>query len=306
MQIGENIARLRRETGLTQEQLGNLVSVSAQAVSKWEKGGLPDAELLPAIADALHVTVDTLFGRENAKGADMKDAFFHWYMRIPMEKRQYELFKLLLLVQNSPVKTNRNAATDETDEMDVRKSLPIQNSSGFYFENGEKIPVWLRSQFVDDYGMRMSVPAEDCPLFLVLSEPEGGYRQNLLDPETYKKLFTALSHEGSMELLYFLYSRPIQCYSAGALAKACGIAESRLMPGLEAMSEIKLLTRRSVVEVDGEHSVYTLNENPGFVPFLLFARWMLEGPGYIWSWTTRSKPILSKEGSINGESEKHR
>ena len=60
MQIGANIARIRRELGLTQEQLGNLVSVSAQAVSKWEKGGMPDAELLPAIADALHVTRDPM------------------------------------------------------------------------------------------------------------------------------------------------------------------------------------------------------------------------------------------------------
>ena len=211
MQIGEIIASLRREAGLTQEQLGNLVSVSAQAVSKWEKGGMPDADLLPAIADALHVTIDTLFGRENVKNADMEEAFFHWYMRIPAEKRQYALFKLLLLVQNSPVKTDRKDALGETDEMDLRKSLPIKNSNGFYFENGEKIPVWLRSQFTDDYGMRLSIPAEDCPLFLLLSEPEGGYRQNLLAPETYKRLFAALSQEGSMELLYFLYSRPVQC-----------------------------------------------------------------------------------------------
>ena len=75
MNIGSNIARLRREMGLTQEQLGNLVSVSAQAVSKWENGGMPDTELIPAIADALHVTIDTLFGREDVKSADMQELF---------------------------------------------------------------------------------------------------------------------------------------------------------------------------------------------------------------------------------------
>ena len=46
--LSERIAELRRERGLTQEQLGQPLGVSAQAVSKWEKGGAPDVELLPA------------------------------------------------------------------------------------------------------------------------------------------------------------------------------------------------------------------------------------------------------------------
>lgn len=64
--LSERIAELRRERGLTQEQLGQPLGVSAQAVSKWEKGGAPDVELLPALADQLGVTVDALFGREGA------------------------------------------------------------------------------------------------------------------------------------------------------------------------------------------------------------------------------------------------
>ncbi len=48
--IGGRIAALRKERGLTQEQLGRQVGVSAQAVSKWENGGAPDVELLPAPA----------------------------------------------------------------------------------------------------------------------------------------------------------------------------------------------------------------------------------------------------------------
>ena len=51
--LSERIAELRRARNLTQEQLGQLVGVSAQAVSKWEKGGAPDVELLPALADRL-------------------------------------------------------------------------------------------------------------------------------------------------------------------------------------------------------------------------------------------------------------
>ena len=61
--IGAKIRQYRRLRGITQEQLGSLVGVTTQAVSKWERGGTPDAELLPEIADVLEVSVDALFGR---------------------------------------------------------------------------------------------------------------------------------------------------------------------------------------------------------------------------------------------------
>ncbi len=40
--IGENIKKLRKAKGMTQEDLAEKVSVSCQAVSKWENGGSPD------------------------------------------------------------------------------------------------------------------------------------------------------------------------------------------------------------------------------------------------------------------------
>ena len=48
--ISEQIKKYRIANGLTQEQLGQLVGVTTQAVSKWERGGMPDAELLPNLA----------------------------------------------------------------------------------------------------------------------------------------------------------------------------------------------------------------------------------------------------------------
>ena len=62
--IGEQIKKIRTEKGITQEQLGELIGVTTQAVSRWERGGTPDAELLPRISDVLGVSTDSLFGRE--------------------------------------------------------------------------------------------------------------------------------------------------------------------------------------------------------------------------------------------------
>lgn len=59
--IGETIATLRRQKGITQETLANRVGVSAAAVSKWETGAsCPDVTLLVPLARALGTDVNGL------------------------------------------------------------------------------------------------------------------------------------------------------------------------------------------------------------------------------------------------------
>ena len=60
--IGENIKKLRKAKGMTQEDLAEAVNVSYQAVSKWENGGSPDLEMLPLLANTFNVTIDELMG----------------------------------------------------------------------------------------------------------------------------------------------------------------------------------------------------------------------------------------------------
>ena len=61
--LGEKIADLRKERGITQENLAGTIGVSPQAISKWENNAtMPDIMLLPIIADTLGVTIDELFG----------------------------------------------------------------------------------------------------------------------------------------------------------------------------------------------------------------------------------------------------
>ncbi|MBO4880007.1 MAG: helix-turn-helix transcriptional regulator, partial [Clostridia bacterium] len=61
--LGKRIAALRKEKGMTQEQLAEKVGVSAQAVSKWENdASCPDITLLPLLSDILGASVDELLG----------------------------------------------------------------------------------------------------------------------------------------------------------------------------------------------------------------------------------------------------
>ncbi len=65
MSLGSNIADRRKRRGLTQEKLAELVGVSFQAVSQWERDeSLPDTAHLLALAGALDASLDALFGGE--------------------------------------------------------------------------------------------------------------------------------------------------------------------------------------------------------------------------------------------------
>ena len=61
--IGKNIHAFRKQQGLTQEELANLVNVSFQAISKWENGNsTPDISTLPLLANVFHCDIDALLG----------------------------------------------------------------------------------------------------------------------------------------------------------------------------------------------------------------------------------------------------
>ena len=61
--LDENMKALRKNKGLTQEELANRLNVVRQTVSKWEKGlSVPDAEMLQKIADVLESDVSQLLG----------------------------------------------------------------------------------------------------------------------------------------------------------------------------------------------------------------------------------------------------
>lgn len=62
MNIGQQIRSYRKENNLTQEQVANMLGVTAPAVNKWEHAvSMPDITLLPALARLLGIDMNTLF-----------------------------------------------------------------------------------------------------------------------------------------------------------------------------------------------------------------------------------------------------
>lgn len=63
--VGKFIENLRKEKGLTQQDLADILSVSNQAVSKWEGGrNLPDIAIQRAICDTFNITMEELHAGE--------------------------------------------------------------------------------------------------------------------------------------------------------------------------------------------------------------------------------------------------
>ena len=82
--IAENLRTLRKGKDLTQEEVAEMLSVSPQSVSKWERGDtLPDITLLPALANLYKVSLDSLIGMDKINDRQTRNNLFttahnHW------------------------------------------------------------------------------------------------------------------------------------------------------------------------------------------------------------------------------------
>lgn len=61
--FNENLKKLRKEKGFSQEELAAKLNVVRQTISKWEKGlSVPDAQLLISLSEILETPVSVLLG----------------------------------------------------------------------------------------------------------------------------------------------------------------------------------------------------------------------------------------------------
>lgn len=77
IQIGEHIRSLRKARDITQEELAEILGVSFQSISKWERGEcFPDITLLPGLANFFEVSIDTLFEMQTVRdGAYLRNVY---------------------------------------------------------------------------------------------------------------------------------------------------------------------------------------------------------------------------------------
>jgi transcriptional regulator with XRE-family HTH domain len=75
--IAENLRSLRKARDLTQEDVADMLNVSPQSVSKWERGDtMPEITLLPSLANLYLVSVDALIGMDRINNEQTKNGVF--------------------------------------------------------------------------------------------------------------------------------------------------------------------------------------------------------------------------------------
>ncbi len=91
IKLNEQIAFLRKQKGLTQEELANALGVTNQAVSKWEAAQCcPDIQHLPDLAKIFDVSIDELVGYKSTEGLGALCLRIKDYFSSLPEKKAFE------------------------------------------------------------------------------------------------------------------------------------------------------------------------------------------------------------------------
>lgn len=171
MEIGNQIKTLRSQRGITQEALAERLGVSAQAVSKWERGAAtPDIQLLPALSAFFGVSIDELFALSdetrmeriqnmlwdertlNPKTVEAERAFLLEKGR--REKDNGEVYRLLADIEYQLSEEHRRAAVEYAREGIKREPENNGTHSSFVLASHGEWGAWYsieHNELIDFY-----------------------------------------------------------------------------------------------------------------------------------------------------------
>jgi len=144
--LNENLSRVRKERGLTQEALAIKLNVVRQTVSKWEKGtAVPDADTLCRIADALDVSIVALLGDseyEEQNTESIAKALAQINEQLAIRNRHTAtVWKVLCLISLIVIGVLLGKGHWETNHEDSENLLPdiVEVSDDRFSSNGEDL-----------------------------------------------------------------------------------------------------------------------------------------------------------------------
>ena len=280
--FNSSLKRIRKEKGITQEQLADKVGVSPQAVSKWELSSYPDPQLLPAIADFLGVTIDELFGR-----APEKEMSVH-------TRAMLELYDMHQSDESVPKRL-------EYAYQLVRASIMGCcgcNSFGDIPENVRASEYGQYSLYLRDAGFIFGRLNANLPFMLVMPEPEKGYDDVLAYNKDYVELFKFLSMPNALRVMYFLAGRSTTIFfKIETLTNELGISRDNAKEIIQKLLDFNFIWEATL---DGgtkeSEKIYQYLAGYTLIPFLTFARTLLNRPdsfNYQTSW--REKPFFKND-----------
>lgn len=230
-----NLAKRRKELGLTQEQLAKRVNVSPQAVSKWEKHSFPDASVLVQLADTLNISLDALFGREfSEKEPDLETAVSRAFRSAVPEQRPALFMRMLY-----------TAICTYHPSWEPVGRLPEEFAC-------ETFAV-LKTD--DELALMRLNPDLQYACFLDI--PEEGISGYLGDTLSMRRLFRTLSDENALRIIAYLGSgvRNLM-FTADGIAQNLGIPEADVQEILNRMERFGLVWRMTADAAPNSRFLY--------------------------------------------------
>lgn len=260
--IGKQIAALRKERGIKQEQLANYVGVSTQAVSKWENGGVPDTELLPKIADFFSVSIDSLFGRSIADYSDLQSVLMEKVHDTEYPKRIKQVFNYCWDMERALMEHIHFCDRDSIE--DYEKDT---------MENEQ-----VYSSVLTDYGFTRMGIANRLQYFLIVPEPKDTDAA-LFDGINYPAFFRDFADTDVFNAMLFLNKRDHKkAFTMKLMVNKMGISIEKAKEILDIFLKYRLVYTTTLEMDDEITTVYQFYPTPSFVALLIFAREMIDKP----------------------------
>lgn len=276
--FGENLKRIRKEKGITQEQLADAVGVSAQAVSKWEQGSFPDASLLPAAADYLGVGIDELFGRrgehydleqlivKELSAAERDEAGNLLYGAEGEKRRMHCVWRLCHLLACAYMRASN---VREFSEMTIEGNI---------WEDAF-------TQIVDEGGFLQAKLSRELQYFLVMPQPEEGYDNPgaLAYHENTVELFRFLGQPDVLRVLTFLAEQnQLIFFDCETLREELGIDPANAQEIMDGLLRFRLVVQAELKRGGENEAIYRYRLDCNLISFLTFTH-ILENPPHNFS-----------------------
>ena len=272
--VGAMIAKLRKEKSVTQEELASKVGVSSQAVSKWENGGMPDAELLPRIADFFEVSIDTLFGRILKDQCDFAQVITTQFEDKDEDQKIQTMFKMCWEIEKAMFYPEKSESLEEMQ-------LSIGDGNQTY------------SSIVCDSGFTRVGIGNRLPYFLLVPECKDKERA-FFEGIDYTTFFKDFSDQNVFRAVVLLNKRKSRkAFTANLLIKEMDIDKNTAADIIRILQKYNLIHITQIETDDEEQEIYTFNPTPSFIALLIFAREMIARPNvFSYYMGNRNQPYL--------------
>ncbi|MCH5340210.1 MAG: helix-turn-helix transcriptional regulator [Acetatifactor sp.] len=272
--VGTVIAKLRKEKSITQEELASRVGVSSQAVSKWENGGMPDAELLPRIADFLEVSIDTLFGRSLKDQCDFAQVITAQFEDKNEDQKIQTMFKMCWEMEKAMFYPGKSESLEE-----IRQSIGDGNQT--------------YSSIVCDSGFTRVGIGNRLPYFLLVPESKDKEKA-FFDGIDYTAFFKDFSDQNVFDAMVMLNKRKNRkAFTDNLLVKKMDIDKDTAADIIRILQKYRLIHVTQIEMDDEEQEIYTFNPTPSFIALLIFAREMIDRPSnFSYYMGNRNQPYL--------------